>query len=155
MGIPPYSHGLSGGPLLYRQHHAPFYKPCGKASTRQLLIHSIPIAVSGSGHTRKQINKFEVLSSDMQESTHKVKKPASQVVLSRVQTTVRATRRTPYGASCLVHAMSAWSVETRRAPPRHCMDARVNGLKTTATQGKSTPPRIQTPITICNPPPPF
>ena len=30
---------------------------CGKAPTRQL--HSIPIAVSGSGHTRKQINSLD------------------------------------------------------------------------------------------------
>ena len=32
---------------------------------------------------------------------------------------------TPHGASCLVQAMSAWSVETRRAPSRHCRGARV------------------------------
>ena len=41
------------------------------------------------------------LSSDMQESTHKVRKSALQVSLSRVQLTLHATRRTPHGASRL------------------------------------------------------
>ena len=36
---------------------------------------------------------------------------ASRVLLSRVQLTLHATRRTPYGASRLVHAVSAWSVK--------------------------------------------
>ena len=35
--------------------------------------------------------------------------------------------------------MPAWSVKTRRAPSRHCGDARVYGLKTTATHEMSTP----------------
>ena len=45
---------------------------------------------------------------------------------------LHATRRTPNGASRLGQAMSAWSVKTRRAPSRHCRDARVYGHTTTA-----------------------
>ena len=43
-----------------------------------------------------------------------------------MQLTLLATRRTPHGASRLVLAMSAWSVKIRRAPSRHCRDARVH-----------------------------
>ena len=43
-----------------------------------------------------------------------------------------ATRLTPYGASRLLQATPAWSVKTRRAPSRHCRDARVYGHATTA-----------------------
>ena len=60
----------------------------------------------------------------MLKNTHKVRKSASQVVLSRMQVTVHATRQAPHGGSRLVRAMSAWLVKTRRAPPRHCGDAR-------------------------------
>ena len=49
-----------------------------------------------------------------------------------MQLTHHATRRTPHGASRLVQAMSAWAVKTRRAPSRHCGDARVYDLTTTA-----------------------
>ena len=41
------------------------------------------------------------------------------------------------GASRLVLAMSAWSVKTRRAPSRHCRDARVYGHTTTAVHDRS------------------
>ena len=55
--------------------------------------------------------------------------------------TLHATRPTPHGASRLVQAMSAWSVKTRRAPPRHCRDARVYGHTTTAMyDNECTPP---------------
>ena len=67
------------------------------------------------------------------------RKSASRTVLSRMQHTLYATRRTPHGASlCLVLAMSVWSVKTRRAPPRHCRDARVYGPTTTAMHDMST-----------------
>ena len=56
-----------------------------------------------------------------------------QAVLSRMQLTLDATHRTPHGASRLVLAISAWSVKIRRAPSRHCRDARVDGRTTTAT----------------------
>ena len=39
----------------------------------------------------------------------------------------RATRRTPHGASRLVQETSTWLVKTRRAPSRHCRDARGYG----------------------------
>ena len=52
-----------------------------------------------------------------------------------MQLTLHANRSTPHGASLLVQqAMSAWSVKTRRAPSRHCRDARVYGHTTTAMQ---------------------
>ena len=51
-----------------------------------------------------------------------------------MQLTLHATRRKPHGASRLVQAMSAWSVETRRAPSRRCGDARVDGHTTTAVR---------------------
>ena len=57
---------------------------------------------------------------------------ALQAVFSGMQLTLRATRRTPHGASRLVLAMSAWSVKTRRALSWHCRDARVYGHTTTA-----------------------
>ena len=43
-----------------------------------------------------------------------------------MQVTLHATRRTPHGASRLVQAVSAWLVETRRAPSWHSRDARVH-----------------------------
>ena len=61
----------------------------GQALTRQL--HSIPIAVSGSGHTEKHIRSFDY-GIHIQERTRKAPKFASQAVLSRMQPTFRATR---------------------------------------------------------------
>ena len=49
-----------------------------------------------------------------------------------MQFTLDATSRTPPGASRLVHAMSSWSVKTRRASSLHCEDARGYGHTTTA-----------------------
>ena len=60
--------------------------------------------------------------------------------LRRVQVTLHATRRTPHGASPSVQAMPAWVVKTRRAPPRHCRNARAYALKTTAMHETSAPP---------------
>ena len=51
----------------------------------------------------------------------------------RMQLAPRATRPTPHDASRLVHAMSAWSVKTRHAPPRRCRDARAYVRTTAAT----------------------
>ena len=53
---------------------------------------------------------------------------------------VHATRRTPHGASRLVLAVSAWSVPTRRAPSRHCKDARAYDHTTTAMHGNGYTP---------------
>ena len=99
------------------------------ASTRQL--HGVPIAVSGRGQTRNHTNKIETVI-HMQQSTHKVPKFAAQVVDSRMQLILHATRRRPHGASRLVHAISACSLETRWDPSRHCRDARGYGRATTA-----------------------
>ena len=57
-----------------------------------------------------------------------------------MQPTLHATRQNPQGASRLVHAISAWSVKTRRAPSWHSRSARVNDLKTTAMRVMSAPP---------------
>ena len=54
-------------------------------------------------------------------------KPASPVVLSGMQLTLVATRRTSHGASRLEHEMSAWAGKTRRDPSRHCRDRRFYG----------------------------
>ena len=58
----------------------------------------------------------------------------------RMQLTLHATRPTPHDSSRLVQAMSAWSVNVPRAPSRHCRDAGVYGLTTTAMHEMSTPP---------------
>ena len=71
--------------------------------------------------------------------------------LSRMQLIRHATRRTPPGASRLVHAMSAWSAKTRRAPYRHCKDARVNGFKTTAMHEMSMPRPRPPPAALSTP----
>ena len=57
-----------------------------------------------------------------------------------MQRTLHATHPTPHGASCLVQAMPAWSMNTQRAPPRYSRDARVYGHATTAMHVMSTPP---------------
>ena len=56
-----------------------------------------------------------------------------------MQLNLRAARPTPHGSSPLVLAMPAWSVKTRRAPSRHCRDARVYGCTTTTMHDMSTP----------------
>ena len=79
------------------------YQVYGKGPTNQL--HSKPIAVSGSGHTRKRIKQLTLSSV--------CKKTRLKIGLSRMQLTLHATRPTPHGASCLVQATSSWSVKTR------------------------------------------
>ena len=53
--------------------------------------------------------------------------------------TLYATRPAPIGALRLVQAMLPWSMKTRRAPSRHCRDARVYGHTTTAMHDMTTP----------------
>ena len=95
----------------------------------------IPIAVSGSGHTRKT-NEF------IGRCYPCARKSASQAVLRRMQVTLHVTPPTPHGASRSVQAVCAWSVKTRRTPSRHCRDARVYGHTTTAMHNISTPPPL-------------
>ena len=58
-----------------------------------------------------------------------------------MQLALHATRPTYHGVSRLVQTVSAWSVKTGRAPPRHCRDARVYGHTTTAMyDNECTPP---------------
>ena len=119
-----------GEPLLRTRGMIVSRSVYGKAPMRQL--HSNPTAVSESGLDRKA-NQF------IRRCHPYARKSASQAVLSRMQLTLHATRRTPHGASRLVLAMSAWSVKTRRAPSRRCRGARVYGHMTTATHDMSTP----------------
>ena len=69
-----------------------------------------------------------------------MRKPASQVDLSRTQLTHNVTRLTLHGASQLMHAMSVWSAKARRAPSRHSRGVMVNDLKATTMHEMSTPP---------------
>ena len=76
-----------------------------------------------------RISASQAVLSWMQPTLHATRRmPASQAVLCRMRLTLHATRRAPHGASHLVHAMSAWSVKTRRAPSQRNRDARVYGL---------------------------
>ena len=68
------------------------------------------------------------------------RKSALQAVVSGLKLTLQATRRTPHGASCLVLAMSAWSVKNRRAASRHCRDARVYVIRLRPCMTPSSPP---------------
>ena len=74
-----------------------------------------------------------------------IRTSASKAALSRMQRTRHATCPTPHGASRLVQGMSAWSVKTRRAPSRHCRDARVYGHTTTAMHDMNGSPPPPTP----------
>ena len=68
------------------------------------------------------------------------RKPATQVVLSRMQLTFHETHPTPHGTSRSLQAMPVWSVETRRASSRHSRDAKVYGHTTTAMHGAEYTP---------------
>ena len=61
-----------------------------------------------------------------------IRNSASQAVLSGMQLTLHATRRTPHGASRLAQATFAWSAKPRHAPSRQCRDAGVCVHATTA-----------------------
>ena len=81
----------------------------------------------------------------MQKSTHKVPKSAHEG-----SPALHATRLTPHDAAPLVHAMSAWSVKTRRAPSRHCRmrgsyHSNSYGHTTTVMREMSTPPPVRLP----------
>ena len=105
------------GPAAFRGRHEP--SPCARLRS--------PSAATAVGNSciYSPPKSFEAVIY-LQKSAHKVRKSASQAVLSRMKLTFHATRRTPtHGASRLVQAMPAWSVKTRRAPTRHCGDARV------------------------------
>ena len=69
-------------------------------------------------------------------STYPPPRAPTQTVPSSMQLTLHTTRRT---------LMSAWSVKTRRAPSRHCRDARVYGHTTTAMPDMTTPPCLPHP----------
>ena len=103
-----------------------------------------------SGHTRKQSNSL-ALSSISKKVGTRCRTSVLRAVLGRMQFTLHATRRTPHGASKrLVQAMSAWLVKTRRAPSRHCRDARIYGHTTTAMPQLSTTP--PPPLFVLSPP---
>ena len=119
----------------WRWYHA----VCMWSSTHEGVTWYTPSAASGSDHAGKQFKALDA-AIRLQERTHMVPMSASKAVLSRMQLTLRATRRTPHGASCLVQATSAWSVKTRRAPFRHCRDARVMVVRLRLCMILNTPP---------------
>ena len=82
------------------------------------------------------------LSFDMQESTHKMRKSASYVLLGIIGCSSPFMRLAEQFAALRAWCTQclAWSVKTRRAPSRHCSDARVYCLKTTVVHGMSTSP---------------
>ena len=102
---------------------------------------AVPYSLEGLGRIRS-CSTIPPLPSQFVRRCHPyARKSISQAVLSRMQLTLHATRRIPHGASRLVLAMSAWSVETRRAPSRHCRVARVYDHTTTAMHDDEyTPP---------------
>ena len=106
----------------------------GKAPKRQL--HNTPIALSESGHSGNETN------------CHPYTGPPHMWFLVGCNSPFMrlAARRTPHGASRLVQAISAWSVQTRRAPSWHCnRDAKVYCHTTAAMHdiehNPPTPPR--------------
>ena len=58
----------------------------------------------------------------------------------RLLVTLHATRRIPHGDSCLVQAMSVWSVKTRHAPSGHRKGDRVYRLTTALIHYTNIPP---------------
>ena len=105
------------------------------APVRQL--DSNPIAVSGSGHSEKQTNPFHAVI-HMQENL-----PHKWFLVGCSSPFMRLAEETPHDPSRWVLAMSAWSVNTRRAPSRHCRDGRV--YTTTAMHDNDcTPPLLRT-----------
>ena len=110
------------------------------APTMQFRI--LPIAdVSGRCHAQKINHVIRRCHLFARKYTHGAEVPPHRRFWT--QLTVYAIRRTPHGASRLVHAMSAWSMKTRRAPSRHCRDARVNGpMDYTAVHGAMLPPHL-------------
>ena len=121
-----------GDPLLRTRGMIGSCSVYGEAPMRQL--HDNLIAVSGSGHTGKQ-------NQSIRRCHPYARKSASRAVLSVMQLTIQATRRTPHGASRLVLAMSAWSVKTRRAPSRHVEMRGSMVIRLRPCMIMSTPPR--------------
>ena len=122
------------------------YPPPPNMHPRGGYIVSLMLSLEVATPENKEMNSK--LPSNMQEKTHKARKSASKVVLSRMQLTLHATRRTPHGDSRLVHAVFTWSVKTRRAPSRRCRDARVY----TAMHETSTPPTPHPPNSLSRSP---
>ena len=101
--------------------------------TRQ--SHGIHIAVSGSGHTTKHLNELDAYHQYARNFVSKAVFMRTQLILTC------DWRNTSRFASRLMQASSAWSVKTRRAPSRHCRDARVYRHTTTAMHDNEyTPP---------------
>ena len=101
-----------------------------------------PSRDSGGGRSGTQINSFDAAVHTQGLSSICKKAHLTIDSFSRMQLTLHATRRAPHGASCLVLAMSAWSVKTRRAPSRHCRDASVYGHTPTAMHDIEYPPLL-------------
>ena len=108
------------------------YQVCGKTPTRQL--HSTPIAVSGSGHTRKHTNSLDAVIRTQESSPRQRLLEGCSYPFMRVVQHLTALRA--WCKQCL-------SVKNQRAPSRHCRDASIYGLSATVmhdTADMSTPP---------------
>ena len=106
----------------------------GKAPTR--VLHSIPIAVSGSGHIGTQINSFDAVIL-MQESPPHKRFLVECSSPHRSCDSPNTSRRFELGAIIM---MSAWSAKNRRAPSWHCRDARAYGHTTTPMRDNESTP---------------
>ena len=122
-----------GEPLLRTRGNIAPRSVYGQAPTRQL--HSTPIAVSGSGHAGEYIDSIDAVIHTQARLTTGFQEDAAHPSCGLPNTSRRC-------AWC--KQVSAWLVKTRRAPSRHCKDARVYGRTTTAMHDIEYTPRFLT-----------
>ena len=92
-----------------------------------------------SATSRNKTRSFETVV-HVQERTHDVhESPPHKWFLVGCSSPLMRLADTPHDASSFVHARSAWSVKTKRAPSQHGRHARVYGHSTTAMHEMSTP----------------
>ena len=112
----------------------------------------MPIAVSGGGHTKKQIDSFD-------SGIECKRRPPQKRFSVGCSSPFTPHRPTPHGSrrAWCKQPVPSWSVKTRRAPSRPCWDARFYGHATTAMYDISTPPLPLGAVPRCReglPPPP-
>ena len=99
-------------------------------------LSSIPIAVSGSGRTRKQLDSFDAV-------IHMQERPPTKRFLVGCSSPFMRLAQLITALRAWCKQISSWSVTAWRAPSRHCRDARSSyGHTTTAAYGMSTPPKL-------------
>ena len=90
--------------------------PCGWRLDGRLLSSLIVSRLASHRHDHPPLPPPPLVKSKLSSIRKKVRTsyrplPASQGVPSRMQLTLHAARRTPHGASRVVHTMSTWSVK--------------------------------------------